>query len=105
MTTYEYWVNKGEKKGEKKGKKEQAHLTVLRGRWNNLSAEILADQAELSLKKVENLIVAYDKTCAFWLKNKGKAVESLPKIAHLTEEEVSYLMAFFTQKQNIAAEN
>ena len=24
---------------------------------------------------------------------------------HLTEEEVSYLMAFFTQKQNIASEN
>ena len=97
MTTYQYWVNKGEKK--------QAHLTVLRGRWNNLSAEILADQAELSLKKVGNLIAGYDKAYAFWLKNKGKTLKSLPAIAHLTEEEVSYLMAFFTQKQSLVSEN
>ncbi len=29
----------------------------------------------------------------------------LPKIAHLSDQEVRYLMAFFMQKQNVVSEN
>lgn len=105
MTTYQIWVKKGEKKGIKEGESKKARLVVLRGKWRNFSAEDLADQTELPLTKVKNLFKGYDMAYTFWLKNIGKATDTLPEIAHLSDEEVRYLMDFFTQKQSLVSEN
>jgi hypothetical protein len=59
----------------------------------------------LPLAEVNNLLDGYDKAYQFWLKNKGKSLDVLPKIAHLTEQEVSYLMSFFSQKHQTIADN
>jgi hypothetical protein len=87
------------------GRREHARLTVFRGRWKNWSAEDLADQADLPLPEVNNLLKGYDKAYKFWAKNKGKTTDVVPQIEHLTEQEVSYLMTFFSQKQTLAADN
>ena len=76
---------------------------ILRGKWNGLSAEILADQTELPLLEVNNLLKGYEEVFKLWTKNKGKTPDVLPKIAHLSEQEVGYLMLFFSQKQNAIA--
>jgi Putative transposase, YhgA-like len=87
------------------GRQEKARLSVLRGKWNNWSAESLADMSELPLLEVGNLLKAYDEVYKLWTKNKGKTPDVLPKIAHLSEQEVSYLMVFFSQKHQVASEN
>jgi hypothetical protein len=78
---------------------------VLRGKWYSVSAEILADQVELPLLEVNNLLNGYNKVYQFWTKNNGKTPEVLPKIAHLSKQEVSYLMAFFTEKHQASSDN
>jgi hypothetical protein len=85
------------------GRQEKARSMVLRGKWNKIPAESLADQAELPLAEVKNLLIGYDKVYKLWVKNKGKTPEVLPQIAHLSEQEVSYLMTFFSQKQAVVA--
>jgi hypothetical protein len=109
MTTYQTWVNKGKLEGKLEGKQEgetkKARLTVLRGKWNNWSAESLADMSELPLSEVNNLLNGYDNVYKLWLKNKGKAPDALPKIVHLTEQEVGYLFDFFSQKHQAQSEN
>ena len=75
----------------------------MRGKWSNLSAESLSDLAELPLLEVNNLLKGYDEVLELWTKNKGKTPKVLPKITHLSKEEVSYLMAFFSQKHSAAA--
>ena len=89
---------------KQEGRQEKARSTVFRGRWKNWSAEDLADQAELPLAEVKNLLKGYDKVYKLWEKNKGKTPDVLPQIAHLSEQEVSYLMTFFSQKQKAASE-
>jgi hypothetical protein len=101
MTTYQLWKIEG----RQEGKQEKARLTVLRGKWNNWSAESLADQAELPLSEVNNLLNGYDNVYKLWLKNKGKATKAVPEIEHLSKQEVSYLLAFFTQKHQANSDN
>jgi hypothetical protein len=101
MTTYQVLRQEGRQEGEAR----KARLAVLRGKWNNWSAESLADQAELPLLEVHNLFNGYDKVYETWLKNKGKKPDVLPKIAHLTEQEVGYLFDFFSQKNQAQSDN
>ncbi len=101
MTTYQSWKTEG----RQEGRQEKARLSVLRGKWNAWTAESLADQAELPISEVNNLLNGYENVYNFWKKNKGKMPDVLPKIAHLSDQEVSYLMAFFTQKQSAVSEN
>jgi hypothetical protein len=106
MTTYQTWVNKGKVEGLKEGLQEKARLSVLRGRWNkSLSADDLADLADLPLTEVNNLIKGYDKAYGLWTKNNGRAFTELPEIEYLSKQEVVYLMRFFTQKHQVATEN
>jgi hypothetical protein len=101
MTTYQVLRQEGRQEGEAK----KARLSVLRGKWNSWSAESLADQAELPISEVNNLLNGYDNVYKLWLKNKGKAPDVLPKIAHLTEQEVGYLFDFFSQKHQAQSDN
>ena len=101
MTTYQFWKNEGIKEAHQ----ERVRLAVLRARWHDCEAESLADTLELPLSEVNDLLAAYDNVYKFWVKSKGKAPDVLPKITHLSDQEVGYLMAFFTQKQSAAAKN
>jgi hypothetical protein len=98
MTTYQSWKTAG----RQEGRQETKRLTVLRGRWSKLPAEILADQAELSLAEVNNMLKGYDEVYKLWAKNRGKTTDVLPKIEHLSEQEVSYLMTFFSQRYAVS---
>lgn len=108
MTTYQSWkiegLREGRQEGRQEGEAKKARLTVLRGKWNKMSAESLADMSELPLSEVNNLLNGYDSVYKLWVKNKGKTPDVLPKIAHLSEQEVSYLMTFFSQKQSAVSE-
>jgi hypothetical protein len=104
MTTYESWTTAGRQQGLQQGLQQKARLSVLRGKWHNWSAEALADQAELPLFEVNNLLKGYEQVYTLWAKNKGKTPDVLPQIVHLSEQEVSYLMTFFSQKQKAASE-
>jgi Putative transposase, YhgA-like len=103
--TYQYLKEEAMSEGKQEAEQEKARLTVLRGKWNKLPAEALADSAELPLAEVNNLLKAYDKVHELWLKNKGMAMETVPEIEHLSKQEVRYLLTFFTQKYQAAAEN
>ena len=105
MTTYQFWKNEGIKEARQEIETKQARLLVLRGKWNDWKAEALADMSELPLAEVNDLLAGYDNVYKFWLKSKGKAPDVLPKIAHLSDQEIGYLMAFFTQKQSVVAKN
>jgi hypothetical protein len=109
MTTYQTWVNKGLKEGRQEGRQEgetkKARLSVLRGKWNGWTAESLADQAELPLSEVNNLLNGYDAIYKLWSKNKGQTPDALPEIAHLTKLEVGYLFDFFSQKYQTHSDN
>jgi Putative transposase, YhgA-like len=109
MTTYQLWKIEGRQEGRQEGLQEgeqiKARLSVLRGKWNGWTAESLADMSELPLSEVNNLLAGYEDVYKFWTKNKGKTPKTLPKIAHLSAKEVSYLMVFFTQKQSVVSEN
>jgi hypothetical protein len=76
-----------------KGAMKKARLLVLRGKWKGASADFLADQSELSLSKVKNMLKGYDVVYQLWA-NKKPAVA----VDHLTEEEVNYLMNLFGEK-------
>jgi hypothetical protein len=91
--------------GRQEGRQEKSRLIVFRGKWNNLSAESLADMSELPLSEVNNLLNGYDNVYKSWQKNKGKAPDVLPKVAHLTDQEVSYLFDFFSQKHQAHSDN
>jgi hypothetical protein len=113
MTTYQFWKNEGVKEarqeirqeGYKEGEAKKARVLVLRGKWNGWSAESLADMSELPLSEVHNLLSGYENAYKFWLKSKGQTPNVLPKITHLSDQEVGYLMTFFTQKQSPVSEN
>ena len=91
--------------GRQEGRQENARLTVLRGKSNKIPTETLAYLSDLPLIDVNNLLKGYDKAYTFWLKSKGKAPAELPLIDYLSEQEVTYLMKFFSQKQQSATEN
>ena len=100
MTTYQVF----KQEGRQEGRQEKARFIVFRGKWNKIPAESLADMSELPLSEVNNLLNGYDSVYKLWAKNKGKTPDVLPKIAHLSEQEVSYLMTFFSQKQSAVSE-
>ncbi len=100
-SVYDAIVDEGELRGELRGKLEgrsegemkKARLVVLRGKWKGASADFLADQSELPLTEVENMLKSYDTIFQLW--SNKKMVNAIP---HLTEEEVTYLIALFGQK-------
>lgn len=99
LTTYQVWKRDGLKEGRQKGRQEgktiKARLMVLRGRWKGASADFLADQSELPLIDITNLLTGYDKAYDAWL---NKRFEE--KIEHLSDEEVHYLFDLFNKNQN-----
>jgi hypothetical protein len=107
MTTYQVWVNKGKEegilegmeKGMEKGERKKARLIVLRGRFKGGLADFLADLSELPYPEVLNLLKDYDKVYDFW-SNKKKDKKALLEVAHLSEQEVRYLMDLFSENQN-----
>jgi hypothetical protein len=99
MNTYQALRYEGRQEGRQEGIKERARLGVLRGRFRGVSADILADQAEMPLVDVENMLKSYDSVYQFWLKEK-KDKKAIVEVAHLSEEEVRYLIKLFNEKLN-----
>jgi hypothetical protein len=91
MTTYQVLRQEGRQEGET----NKARLVVLRGRWLGLSVNFLANQSELSISLVENLMKGYNKAFQSWQKK-----EEPTTIEHLTKEEVVYLFGLFEKSQN-----
>jgi hypothetical protein len=59
----------------------------------------LADLSELSLLEVENMLKGYDAVYKNWA-NKKRDKTTISEVAHLSEQEVRYLMNLFTEKLN-----
>ena len=101
-TTYQVWKREGRQEGLQegmsKGEIKKARSMVLRGIWKGLSADLLADQSELPYAEVVNLFKGYDKVYQFWLTNKNSR-DKLPVVAHLSKEEVIYLLNLFDKEQ------
>lgn len=101
-TTYQVWKREGRQEGLQegmsKGEIKKARSMVLRGIWKGLSADLLADQSELPYAEVVNLFKGYDKVYQFWLSNKNSR-DKLPVVAHLSKEEVIYLLNLFDKEQ------
>ena len=72
---------------------KKARLVILRGKWKGAAADFLADQSELSLSKVKNMLKGYELVYQLWANNKPAVA-----VDHLTEEEVNYLMNLFGEK-------
>jgi hypothetical protein len=85
--------------GRQEGRHERARLDILRGRFKGASADFLAYQSELPLAEVENMLKGYDKVYQFWA-NKKQDKGAILEVAHLSEQEVRYLMNLFTEKLN-----
>jgi hypothetical protein len=99
MNTYQALRYEGRQEGRQEGIRERARLGVLRGRFRGVPADILADQAEMLLTDVENMLKSYDEVYQFWLKEK-KDRKAIVEVAHLSEEEVRYLIKLFNEKLN-----
>jgi Putative transposase, YhgA-like len=99
MTTYQVWVNKGKQEGKQEGERSKARLVVLRGRWRGASVDFLADQSELPYQEVADMVNDYNEVYQFWSNKKGNK-KALLEVAHLSEQEVRYLMNLFSEKQN-----
>jgi Putative transposase, YhgA-like len=95
MNTYQTIRQEGLQEGEKR----RTRLGVLRGRFRGISVDDLADQAELSLLEVENMLKGYDVVLRFW-SSKRTDKKAIIEVAHLSEQEVRYLMNLFTEKLN-----
>jgi Putative transposase, YhgA-like len=99
MNTYQALRYEGRQEGRQEGIRERARLGVLRGRFRGVSVDILADQAEMQLVDVENMLKSYDDVYQFWAKEK-KDKKAIVQVAHLSEEEVRYLIKLFNEKLN-----
>ena len=99
MTTYQVWVNKGKQEGRHEGEHSKARLVVLRGKWRGASVDFLADQSELPYQEVADMLNDYNEVYQFWSNKKGNK-KALLEVAHLSEQEVRYLMNLFAEKQN-----
>jgi flagellar biosynthesis/type III secretory pathway protein FliH len=103
MNTYQAFRQEGRQEGLQEGlqtgEKRKARLSVLRGRQQGASVEFLAKQLELPYAEVENIIKGYDEVYQFWT-NKQHHKNTLLEVAHLSEQEVRYLMDLFSQKLN-----
>lgn len=103
MNTYQALRQEGRQEGLQeglqKGDQRRARLVILRGRLRGASSDFLADQAELPLLEVENMFKGYDEVMQFW-SNKKAIKKVLPEVAHLSEQEVQYLLKLFNEKLN-----
>jgi hypothetical protein len=99
MNTYQTIRHEGRQEGLQEGEKRRTRLGVLRGRFHGASADFLAAQAELSLLEVENMLKGYDEVLRFW-SSKRTDKKAIIEVAHLSEQEVRYLMNLFTEKLN-----
>ena len=103
MNTYQTIRHEGRQEGRQEGLQEgeqrRTRLGVLRGRFRGISVDDLADQAELSLTEVENMVKGYDEVLRFWL-SKRTDKKAIIEVAHLSEQEVRYLMNLFNEKLN-----
>ncbi len=85
--------------GRQEGLTIKARLVVLRGRFRGASADFLADQSELALIEVENMFKSYDEVYKFWAASQTDKKAAL-EVAHLSEQEVQYLLKLFNEKLN-----
>jgi hypothetical protein len=92
MSTYQNILQAG----KLEGKLESKRLMVLRGKWNAIPAAILADQSDMPLQTVKDLLKGYDSVYAFWQKNKGLSTAYLDT-KYLTDAEVKYLLDLFNK--------
>jgi hypothetical protein len=78
-------------RAEERAELRTARLTVLRGKWQGLSANVLVMISELSKEVVENLLNDYNLVHVMWQKKdfENKIFE------HLSLEEVNYLLELF----------
>ncbi len=84
-------IEQGIEQGIKKGALKNARLTVLRGKWRDMTIDYLVDLSQLPQQDVEKMLGDYEKVYQSWLDK--KAVQ----VAHLSEDEVSYLIHLFGQ--------
>jgi hypothetical protein len=99
MNTYQALRYEGRQEGRQEGFRERARIDILRGRFRGASADLLADIAELPLNEVENMFKSYDEVYQFWAKER-KDKKAIVQVAHLSEEEVRYLIKLFNEKLN-----
>ena len=99
MNTYQALRYEGRQEGRQEGIRERARLDILRGRFRGASAELLADISELPLGDVENMFKSYDEVYQFWT-NKKTDKKVILEVAHLSEQEVRYLLKLFSDKLN-----
>jgi hypothetical protein len=99
MNTYQALRQEGRQEGLQEGEKRRARVDVLRGRFRGVSADILAFTTELPISEVENIIKGYDEVLHFWSKTRTDK-KAIIEVAHLSEQEVRYLMNLFTEKLN-----
>jgi Putative transposase, YhgA-like len=92
-------LQEGRQEGRQEGLTIKARLVVLRGRFRGASAEFLADQSELTLIEVENMLKGYDEVYKFWANVKTDKKAPL-EVAYLSEQEVHYLLKLFSEKLN-----
>ena len=85
--------------GRQEGFTQKARMVVLRGRFMGASADFLAKQSELPLNVVQNMLKSYDEVYQFWSRKKADQ-KIMIEVAHLSEEEVRYLMGLFNEKLN-----
>jgi Putative transposase, YhgA-like len=90
---YDSIIDEGVEKGIEKGAMTKARQMVLRGKWKGLSADYLADLSELPFSEVENMLNAYDALLKLWQKK-----QQIGTIAHLSDQEVKYLLDLFAKK-------
>jgi Putative transposase, YhgA-like len=99
MNTYQALRYEGRQEGRQEGIRERARLDILRGRFRGASAELLSDISELPLGEVENMFKSYDEVYQFWV-NKKVDKKVILEVAHLSEQEVRYLLKLFSDKLN-----
>ena len=93
MTTVQVW----KQEGKIEGKIEKAHFTILRGKWNGLSAEILANISELPLVDVQKLFDGFDSVFKCWQDKKERSLVKV-EVPYLTDEEIKCLYDLFDEK-------
>ena len=85
--------------GRQEGNRERARLVVLRGRFMGASVDFLAKQSELPYIEVQNMHKSYDEVYQFWATKRADP-KAIIEVAHLSEDEVRYLIGLFNEKLN-----
>jgi Putative transposase, YhgA-like len=99
MNTYQALRQEGRQEGLQEGDKRRARLGILRGRFMGASADFLAKQSEFPYSEVANMLKGYDEVYQFW-SNKRTDKKAVIEVAHLSHEEVRYLMDLFNENLN-----